>query len=39
MAIGIRLAPRFSARTLTRTFAVLLLAVSGVMIWMEGLKS
>jgi uncharacterized membrane protein YfcA len=35
MAIGIQLAPRFSARTLTRTFAVLLLAVSGVMIVME----
>jgi hypothetical protein len=29
------LAPRFSARTLTRTFAVLLLAVSGVMSVME----
>lgn len=35
MAIGIRLAPRFSARTLTRTFAVLLLVVSGVMVVME----
>lgn len=35
MAIGIRLAPRFSARTLTRAFAVLLVLVSVVMVGME----
>jgi hypothetical protein len=35
MTIGTRLAPRFSARTLTRAFAVLLVVVSGVMMVME----
>jgi uncharacterized membrane protein YfcA len=35
MAVGIHLAPRFSARTLTRTFAILLIVVSGVMVVME----
>lgn len=35
MAIGTRLAPRFSARTLTRAFAVLLMVVSVVMVVME----
>jgi hypothetical protein len=35
MTIGTRLAPRFTARTLTRAFAVLLVVVSGVMMVME----
>lgn len=33
MVIGTRLAPRFSARTLTRAFAALLLAVSAFTLW------
>lgn len=35
MAIGTRLAPRFAARTLTRTFALLLLLVATFMLWQE----
>src|SRR5690606_31391104 len=35
MAIGTAIAPRFSARTLTRAFAVLLIGVAVVMIGME----
>ncbi len=33
MVVGTRLAPRFSARTLTRAFAALLLAVSAFTLW------
>ena len=35
MALGTRLAPRFSARTLTRAFAVLLLLLAGFMLVQE----
>lgn len=35
MTIGTRLAPRFSARTLTRTFAALLVVVAAFMVWQE----
>lgn len=35
MTIGTRLAPRFSARTLTRAFAALLVAVAAFMLWQE----
>lgn len=35
MTIGTRLAPRFSARTLTRAFAALLLVVAAFMVWQE----
>ncbi|MES2305517.1 MAG: sulfite exporter TauE/SafE family protein [Gemmatimonadota bacterium] len=35
MAIGTRFAPRFAARTLTRAFAVLLLALAIFMLWQE----
>ena len=35
MTVGTRLAPRFSARTLTRAFAALLVAVAAFMVWQE----
>lgn len=35
MAIGTRLAPRFSARTLTRAFAFLLVILAAFMLWQE----
>lgn len=35
MAIGTRLAPRFSARTLTRAFAMLLFLLASFMLWQE----
>ena len=35
MTIGTRLAPRFSARTLTRAFAFLLVTIAAFMLWQE----